>query len=366
VQELKEQLRAERSWWQGTSAAQVTMQVVQFQKDLETQQVTLAGIAEHLLHSSGLPVSIDETPQVQAMQAVLEDLKIGLSQQQQAQEIQANALRDCLMEIHEQRTALAKVEGHMKEVMDDAQGRALGVAPAAGADLQAWVTAELDKMRWEVQEAERDSRTRELTELRAAVEVRSTKALEIHDQLADELANVNRRCEEQRIGLNQAVETERLARINEASELRAIFNVSSVAGAVQCTPAKFSDTALAQLRHDVAEDRAQNIREASNAKAIVDRKVESLMERTNHLSKKLGTTHGELELLRVELEARLVDVEMKLRDGGKMPFQPRADGEELAARLEAIKAQLRSEIEKRIEPILPTVSELERAAPGQQ
>merc|ERR1711865_509378 len=53
------------------------------------------------------------------------------------------------------------------------------------------------------------------------------------------------------------------------------------------------------------------------------------------------------EMMRFEFAARLAEVEMKLRDSGKMSVQPRAEADELANRLETIKAHLRTEIGKR-------------------
>merc|ERR1719326_904998 len=168
---------------------------------MEGQQATLAKVAEALLNPSGLQFSIDETPQVRAIQAALEELKAGLAQQQKAQEIQANALREGLMEIHEQRLALTTVECSMKEVKgqgvrakamlekadEDSESLAIepqtsveGHAPfpsaAEASELQAWIMTELNILRSEVTEAERAARTRELAELRAVVEVPGTKA----------------------------------------------------------------------------------------------------------------------------------------------------------------------------------------------
>lgn len=261
---------------------------------------------------------------------------------------------------------------------------------------------------------------REFAELRASVEVPGAKALELHAQLAEELADVIRRCEEQRVEFSQAIKTERLARISEASDLRTAVEESSADRA--------AGEAEARLRRELAEDRAQRIREAGEAKASVDSMVSTLMERTDELANQLATAksewqrrgedRGELRVLqevvaqlheesaavqrrlqdmaklfetaqasgntagqalpanadvgeassagapleqvlalirdaqdtmRFEFAARMAEVELKLQDAGRPSAQPRADADELATRLEAIKSQLRSEIEKRIE-----------------
>merc|ERR1719453_2261631 len=91
-------LRQSQTLQERMSVASVVSQVEQLRRDMEVQQSTLAKVADHLLN-----------------QGALEDLKSGLAQQQVAQEIQAKALHEGLMQLHEQRTGLAKVEDQLQE-----------------------------------------------------------------------------------------------------------------------------------------------------------------------------------------------------------------------------------------------------------
>jgi len=301
---------------------QVTAQMDLLKKEVGTQQVTLARIAEHLLNPNGLQFSIDETPQVQLIQATLRELKAGLEQQQQAQEIQANALREGLMKIHNQSATITTVEEQIKDVKekewcmavmlekaekviqrlslefpDSREGGQPLAPPAEGSEMQAWVTAELKRLRWEVHEADSSLHKREIAELRASVEIPCSQALELHAQLAEELADVIRRCEEQRVDLTQAVETERLARINEASEIRAALNMLCDTVEIRAreslerggNSSELSNDIQARLRSEITEERTQRLRESSESKANMDNVATGLVVKVDELSNMLST-----------------------------------------------------------------------------
>lgn len=340
VQELKEQLLAERNWWQKTSAAQVTQQVDQLRRDVETQQVTLAKIAEHLLANGA--------PQMQSVEASLNECRALVLQQQQAQELQANALREGLLEIHEQRAALEKEITQARERREGKEGLDEIAQPLlkSDADLQAWVTTELRKLRSEVSEANASARPKEIHE-----------AFELHTHLAEELANAIHRFEDQRSYLSQAIEAERLARTSEVSDLRKALEDNSVQKAyIEKTIGAFLERAE-QIEQKLGTSTC--IRDGHNL--VSD--IESLSARIQAVeaSKSKAEANGPpvtqvltmirdaQEMLRFEFAARLAELEMKVRDQGQLSPQPRADADELAQRLEAIKSQLRAEIEKRIE-----------------
>lgn len=312
VQELREQLLAERSWWQKTSAAQVTQQVDQLRRDLETQQVTLAKIAEHLLANGA--------PQIQSVEASLNECRALVLQQQQAQELQANALREGLLEIHQQRAALEKEIHQARETR--------GVREGSTEVGQPFLPADTD-----------------------------VQALDLHKHLAKELSNAIHRFDDQGVHLSQAIETERLARIGEVTELRKVLEDTSVQKAyIERTIGAFLERAD-QIEQKLGT--SSTIRDSHNV--LFD--VESLSARVQAIeagASKIDTNGPPLkqvlamirdaqEMLRFEFAARLAEIEMKVRDQSQPPAQPRADADELAQRLEAIKSQLRAEIEKRIE-----------------
>jgi predicted nucleic acid-binding Zn-ribbon protein len=344
VQELKEQLLAERSWWQNTSAAQVTQQVDQLRRDVETQQVTLAKIAEHLLANGA--------PQMQSVEASLNEFKdecraIAL-QQQQTQELQANALREGLLEIHEQRAALEKEISQARERREGREGSVEVGQPlmTADTDLQAWVANELSKLRSEVSEATSTSRRGDLHE-----------AVELHTHLAEELANAIHRFEEQRHQLSKAIEAERFARTNEVTELRK----SLADTGVQKMYIEKTIGAFLERSEEIEQKLASSKTTRDSHNLLSD--IESLSSRVQvieasttkgdangpPMAQVMATIRDAQEVLRFEFAARLAEVEMKMRDQGHLPTPPRADADELAQRLEAIKSQLRAEIEKRIE-----------------
>jgi hypothetical protein len=378
VQELKEQLLAERAWWQKTSAAQVTQQMEQLRHDLDSQQVTLAKIAEHLLAPNSLQVNIESTPQMKAVEASLGDLKVKMEQQQEAQELHANALREGLLEIQEQRVALrglAKIKD-LDPILEDGSSSARGGSKVAlqtskpDIDLQAWVTLELGKLRSEVAEARRSSQSRELTEPAASVEKgHGTKALELHARLAEELADVISRSEVQRVNLTQAIETERMARIGEVAQLRAALEESIAQKAAALDAFSRVQGLQDALAKEVVERRAEctNIRSKveelgsheevgnSSKTAPVSARLEAHAVNSDiqPLTQVSAMIRDAQEMLRFEFSARLAEVEINLRESGLQlqaaQSHPKTDGDELAQRLEAIKSQLRSEIEKRVE-----------------
>jgi len=341
VQELKEQLLAERNWWQRTSAAQVTQQVDQLRRDVEMQQVTLAKIAEHLLANG--------SPQMQAVEASLSECRALVLQQQQVQELQANALREGLLEIHEQRAALEKEITQARERRECREGSVeVGQPfPKADIDLQAWVTNELSKLRGEVSEANGFAQPPVLHE-----------ALELHTHLAEELANAIHRFEDQRHQLSQAVEIERLARINEVTELRKDLEDTSVQKVyIEKTIGAFLERAE-QIEQKLGTNKTT--RDSHNLLPDIESlsaRVQAVEASTNKVDKNgppvtqvLAMIRDAQEMLRFEFAARWAELEMKVRDQGQSPTtHPRADADELAQRLEAIKSQLRAEIEKRIE-----------------
>mmetsp|Transcript_17559 Transcript_17559/g.32568 ORF Transcript_17559/g.32568 Transcript_17559/m.32568 type:complete len:647 (-) Transcript_17559:133-2073(-) len=433
VQDLKEQLLAERAWWSSTSAAQVTSElarereersadIVQLRNDLKTQQVTLAQVARYLL---GEKVSFPELetagPQVAELEATLQELRSVVKEQQENQELQANALREGLMSIHAQQASShsavpsaeveslsasvdslhsfvnERIEALSKEIALERQARqvreareareGVGSFAASGggqSDIQrqefermrAELTQELDKHRLDISEAG--------TLRRDGV---GAKALELHKMLAEELADVIRRSEQQRADMAQALDAERAARISEATDLRTALETSLAVDGTCASARGPPDTAEAQLNWGLAEERALRIREVAESKAFAESMVKRVSDRADSLEQKLAAAKHEWEqhaaidshsasqvaaqtvareygtevqnliresqeMMRYEFSTRLSELELKMRhhlDFGGTPAPPQSDAEELSSRLEAIKAQLNAEIKKRLE-----------------
>lgn len=425
-------------------------QVVCLEKEVGTQQVTLSQIAEHLLNPSDLQLSIDDATQVQSIQATLKEFKASLEQQQQAQEIQANALREGLMKIHNQSATLMQVEAQIQDVKEKEWCMASMIEKAEKV---------IHRLSLKLPDAREGSPYLAPVVEGAELQVPSPHALELHAQLAEELVDVIARCDQQRMDLTEAVETERLARIGEASEIRAamdmlcdtvgnLANLRTPSGSMDITDmltprcrnpelripegsqlTKFSeregfssqllDEALVGLRDEIAaaqanmdsvvgdlvvkvDDMASMLITTKSTLESSDNRSElrAVRQLVARLQEETGTFHGRLdfltelvqnnqetearrelpeassaetndedrgaplsqvmallrdmqETLRFEFAAGMEEMERKTRvaapEQGKLPTQPRADTDELATRLEAIKGQLRAEVDKRIE-----------------
>jgi len=321
VQELKERLKAERAWWSKTSAAKVTSQldqeraerasdVAQLKHDLEAQQVTLAEIAGRLLGGLEVPTGSQQEPAV--TQAVAAQLEASVGELRAAQDLQAGALREGLMEIHQQRTALSKAGDHLAE---ECRARASELRDAVDA-LRDSLGSRIDEMTEELARdrkaregqlvgpeatpAERAARARELADLHSA-EGPGAKALELHAQLAEELADVIRRSEKHRAELAQAIEVERVARMGEAADLRAAVAASSerssehrvLVGAKEpCGDPDLNAT----LRREFEEERDQRLREAADSKIYMENMMGAAIERTEQLEQKLIAAKREWDL----------------------------------------------------------------------
>lgn len=155
---------------------------------------------EHVQQSTCLPApptSLAEAVPSAGVGAALEALHASLAEQQRQQDLQAGALREGLMELHEQRVALARL----------AEQRS-GAGGAPTEPLAAACREELT------------------SRLEAESEARRASVAELHARLERELAEVTRTASRHHEELVAALDAERAMRSHEAAELRVALVVA--------------------------------------------------------------------------------------------------------------------------------------------
>mmetsp|Transcript_56356 Transcript_56356/g.175199 ORF Transcript_56356/g.175199 Transcript_56356/m.175199 type:complete len:787 (+) Transcript_56356:25-2385(+) len=192
-------------------------------------------------------------PSVAGLCQALQVLRATLAEQQRQQDLQASALREGLMAIHEQRTALARL---MEE-----RG---GCEGAAGGGAE-------DALRADQAELGLETGQDLVSCLKALSESRSASVIELQAKHANEVAEVLSAAKQQHEELMAAIAAERTARAHETAELRSLL-LSAAAGPAEeiAALARRGEQSCAEVAQAVDDERAVRAREVTELRGMLE------------------------------------------------------------------------------------------------